>query len=256
MNPIANEIAKQVLDMMLSTGAGCIAGTILERFQKPLVESLPALKHLDRLRRRQLEQAFECLNRRLSKIERIVENERALGFANMCFRYFEAGAKEHREIKLKMLAAACAATADADNSDSYDISLDIWDAVETMQPFDVRLLRWVRTNAQRIDKDEQSMINRFNPAVCSFKEIASANWDRPQPKRMWLAKSILRMNALNILTVEGGSMAMVDRNERTQGVPLRTTNDELLLKVQRADIGVSAFGEKILQRLKRVTEEN
>lgn len=248
MDANISDFAAAIAKLLGSNAIPLVAGDILERFGAPLIESFPVLKKFQCIRSGQIENALLILKDRMRTIERTVEGERALGFANLCWRYFEVGAKEHRDLKLKMLAGVCACAADRKNTEAYDVELDIFEAVERMHPFDVEVLRFVLRNSRYMDHD--TLVNRLNCRTCSFDEIAQVLGVHAEYERTGLAKSILRMNDLTILTLEGGSFATYSRRVKNKGQPVLTSNDEPLLKVRRGDIGVSPFGRKVYDRVR------
>lgn len=228
---IATEIAKG----LVGAGLGVAATVLTESFEKPLTKVLPVLGRLRALRIRQIERSLEALSDRLKRIEMTTDGERLLGFANMCFRYFEAGAKEHRDLKLRILAAACANTAESENHDSFDVQLEYFDLIERLQPFHIAILHHLSTHYTHPKPDG----GHTHDTTAQFKELLKINFGLDEPKDLWLAKALLLLQHELCIVVSGGGMT-IDEGTHT----MRPLLPEEL--VQSGGLGLSNLGCRLL----------
>jgi len=234
MYELAISLAKDAAQALLTTSTGIVAGKALVAFEKPLTELVPFLKRLGELRHVQMERALHCLEARVRRIEITHDSERLLGFANMCYRYFEAGAKEHREIKLKMLASACAHCASVHNQDPFDTELEFFDAVERLQPFHMHLLKHLDVHHSTKHADGHE-----HPASASYDEFMSAGFEIPSPARLWLTKALIALRDSVAIFVEGPGFGV------RKGYTYPVTDATLV--VQNGGIGLTSFGCRLLR---------
>ena len=194
----------------------------------------------------QLRRSIEQLQRRVRQIEMTVEGDRLLGFANMCYRYFEAGAKEHREIKVRLLAAACAHCADATNTDPYDTQLEFFDVVERLQPFHMVILKHV----EELERSERAKAPDKGWQGTSFETILSAGLKLPEPNKLWLTKALITLNQVNTIIVWGGAPLTRGKDGRSYTVvePLHVT--------QHASMGISQFGTRLLRYVEAALDDD
>lgn len=219
--------------------SGAAADLTITKLEKPLLECFPFLSKILPIRLAQLERAYERLESALRNIEINQDAERQLGFVNMSFRYFEAGAKEHREIKLAILASACAHCAEVSNDDPFDAQLEYFDAIEKLQPHHLRILAYLEKH-----HTEPSTEGRHtHPASAMISELAKENFGIPEPQEMWLVKSVLTLRDLTAIRIVGGSgMARVGARFAPIVEP-----DQIVL---RAKIGLGRFGCRLFRYIK------
>ncbi len=244
------EIASEVAKTVAAPIAKLAGERALAKFEKGLVDALPVLRHLKVLQMRQLQRSDEILREQMKKIQMTQEAERHLGFANICYRYFEAGAKEHREVKLKILAAAAVHTADTTNTDSFDIERDILDTVETLEPHHIYLIRYLdRHHTQR-----QADGGLIHVAEATFDELLGSGIAFPEPARLWLARSLVVLSQTSAIIVEGGgSVARGPSDECPRRLTIRTDPFHV---IKTGRIGLSSYGCKILRYVEKGLMEN
>lgn len=244
MDPAAIELAIQIYGILKGSLIAAVATKGVELFEKPLVDAFPFLRQLSAIRVRQIEWSLVRLEDRLRQIELTQNGERLLGFANMCFRYFEAGAKEHREIKLKMLAAACAHCADASNVDPFDVELEVFDAIERLQPFHLLILRHLdeRHTQPRAGSGHDHLY------TCTFDELSRLPCADGSNQEVWLAKAILTLREMAAVRVVGGTST--GKTDRGGWAPVV----EPAIVVRHGKIGLDAFGCKLFKYVKSAIE--
>jgi hypothetical protein len=201
---------------------------------------------LSAIRIRQIERSIVCLKERLRQIELTLDGERLLGFANMCFRYFEAGAKEHREFKLKLLASACAHSAAADNTDPFDVELEVFDAVERLQPFHIRLLHYLQ---EHYVEPRPGGAHR-HIAGASYGELKSANLGIQSDVDIWLLKGFLTLREMDAVYVEDGSGLTSGKEGYAR--PIVEPEDI----VRSGKIGLAHFGCRVLHYVKKAISDD
>jgi len=242
------ELARHAFSTLMSCSPKLLtntaAGYLLERFEKPLVDCFPFLAKLLPIRVVQVERAYAVLQEAVRRIEQTQDAERQIGFVNMCYRYFEVGAKEHREFKLKLLAAACAHCADVHNTDSFDIELEVFDAVERLQPFHISILNSL---------DEKHTVRRpdgghEHPATATFEELLALPIEHVPPQDLWLTKALLTLRDMMAVYIQGGSGIA----RRPDGRMTPIVEPEQILRSGR--IGLGEFGCKLLRYVKSAFE--
>ena len=213
--------------------------------ENELTELVPFLKHLKLFQIRQLRRSVELLSERLRRVEIALDREHVDGFANMCFRYFEAGAKEHRDIKLRLLAAACAHCADGNNTDSFDIQLEVFEAIERLQPFHMHVLVYLAENSSVVNPSPRQ---RQRPeGGCSFRDLCEASLAVPDPRPLWLAKTLVVLNQMSAVVIQGGSRAMLTSSG------LMAMNSDPISTAIHGSVGITEFGTRLVDYVKTPT---
>ena len=245
VDPLAIGLVKKMV-AALGPGAGkTVVDRMLQAVEKPLTEVFPFFRHLSAIREMQIRRALEHLELRVRHIEVTRDPERLLGFPNICYRFFEAGAKEHREIKVKMLASACAHCADASNTHSFDQQLDILDAVERPHPFHVRLLSYLHTHHVEHLPDGR---DRLLPET-TFKELLNEPFGLPEPQDLWLGKGIVPLQQVAAVQIQsGGNMLGND------GFVYAVTDP--LMAAKGGKIGLTPFGCDLLRYIHGALDED
>jgi len=239
VDPLAIELARQVFAIVKAPLISSVVGKSIEIFEKPLLEAVPLLRHMGAIRLRQLERSIVFLDNRMRQIELTQDGERLLGFANVCFRYFEVGSKEHREVKLKMLAAACAHCASSKNTDSFDLQLEYFDVAERLQPFHVSILQYLDEKYSVTMPDGK----HDHPFKGTFKELLSLNIDEAN-QDLWLTKSLIALRDMSAIYIKDGASNTV--NEEGNFVPMV----EPYSIVRNGKIALGTFGCRLLRYLR------
>ena len=200
MDPIALKLAKAIAKVAVVPLAKLAGERALTALEEPLTQAIPLLANLKALQLRQLRRSVEILQTQLREVQLTQEGERLLGFGNMCYRYFEAGAKEHREFKLAMLAAACAHTADANNTDRYDEQIGFFDAVERLQPVHIQILNHLDAHYNEIT---DGRCNHTAHPAC-FDDLFAADFAFPVPADFWLRRALVTLYREDTIMLWGG----------------------------------------------------
>ena len=244
MDPGTIELMRQIYEIVRVPATKAVITKGIELFERPLVDVFPLFGRLGAVRIRQLERSVHRLEDQLRQVEITHDAERVLGFANMCFRYFEAGAKEHREIKLKMLAAACAHCADASNLDPFDVELEVFDAIERLQPFHLLILRYLD------DRHTQPKAGGGHEHLytCTFDELLALPCADCPNQEAWLSKAILSLHEMAAVRVVGGTS--IGRTNGGRWAPVV----EPSLVVRSGKLGLDVFGCKLLKYVKNALD--
>lgn len=233
-----------ILDSVIGIATGTVKSIATSLIATPFVgiardwcERHPTFKVFGSIRVAQLERTVLLIQKELAKI-RCLSQRPAEEFANVAFRVFEAGAREHREFKVRLLAAACAHTANESNRDPFDVQLEMIEAVDRLQPFHVVMLKYIDDHHSQ--KDPATGCHQHN-TTCSFDELVEADFDVPEPRRLWVSQSILLLNQVGAIRMFGG------------GTPMPNASGDIVINVdltsvaEHASIGLSAFGCKLLR---------
>ena len=117
-------------------------------------------------------------------------------FADIAFRYFEAGAKEHRDVKLRILAAACAHCADSCNTDPFDKMLDFFEAIERLQPFHFRILDYLDAKHFREPKEKGGHTHLTN---ATLEGVAESLGVADKDERRWLIRALVQLHEMGLV---------------------------------------------------------
>lgn len=207
-----------------------------------LADAFPVLRRLKALQIHQLKRAVEVLQLELRKVQLLVEGERALGFANMCYRYFAAGAKEHRELKLRMLASTCAHCGDQRNVDRYDEQIGFFDTVERLQPAHVQVLKHLR------DSYPESEGGKRNPA--RYKELLAVDFPLPKPQEFWMRQALADLYRENTIILWGGIGAVMRDDGR---FAMASATDNM---IRDGEIYLNTYGRELLRYVESALTDN
>ena len=245
VDPLLIELVHEMVKTLTPVAGPMLGERMLQAVERPLTELFPFFRHLGVFRVMQIRRALEHLELRVRHIEVTRDPERLLGFPNICYRFFEAGAKEHREIKVKILASACAHCADASNAHSFDQQLEILDAVERLQPFHARLLSHLHTHhVQELPGGG----HRHLPEA-TFQKLLDQEFGLPDPPNVWLGKALFTLQQMSAVCIPlGGMMVGPDG-------ALHPVNDPLM-NVQHGKIGLTVFGGELLTYIRAALDEN
>lgn len=238
MDPAMVAIAKSFAVGLAKRGAE----TAIAKFADPLTQAFPALRHLRSIRITQLERAVSILQDTFRTIECTQDDERIVGFANMCYRYLEIGAREHREMKLRILAAACVRFADSQRPSMFDDQEEVFRTLEDLQEYHVEILKHIDDNYTT--RDANGKCNHDLPT--NFVGIAEAGFAEPgnaaSTGRLELAlATLVQRNALALGNV-GPQISREDGAARSIVDPLQL--------VRVADIRLTAFGCGIIDSVR------
>jgi hypothetical protein len=245
METSAIEIAVAAAKALSNSLPGFLLSKLPESVEKPLLEAVPFLKYFPALRLKQVEHALTVLKDRVRRIEVTPDGERLLGFANMCFRYFEAGSKEHREIKLSILAAACAHCAEVGNLDPFDVELEIFESIERLQPFHIAILHHLDKHHTVPSTDA----GHQHPPTATYEELLDVSLGDAVEREVWLPKALLTLRDMSAIYVQGGSA--VGATTRGRFAPIVDPNHV----VQHGKIGLHRFGCRLLRYVKSALDD-
>jgi hypothetical protein len=207
------------------------------------LQDIPILRSLGALRLRQVERSVASLQDQLRKVAIAADPERQLAFGNLAIRFFEAAGKEHRDTKLAMLAAAAVQPVNAQNSDPFDLQLEIFFAIERLQPFHIALLAHV---SQRHTRETET--GHEHPLECTFAELMESRLALPRPRATWLTTALVTLREMGALKFEAGGLMPTDRGHSPMTEPY--------LIVQNCAFGLDAYGCKLVRYVQGAIEEN
>ncbi|MDO8631142.1 MAG: hypothetical protein Q7R41_11680 [Phycisphaerales bacterium] len=245
MDPAAIELVRQICEIVKVPAAKAVITKGIELFEKPLADVFPLLGKLGALRIRQLERSVQRLEDQLRRVEITQDADRMLGFANMCFRYFEAGAKEHRELKLRILAAACVHCAATENADPFDVELEIFDAVERLQEFHMAILMHLYKN-HTVHKPTGK---HEHVATAAFAEFQHLDPGISAENDLWVSKALLTLRDITAIRIEGGSGVV--KNDSGRFAPV--VEPEVIVRTGK--IGLAPFGCTLLTYVRNAFDE-
>lgn len=233
MDPAGIELANAVAKCIVTPIAKLISEDAIVESADTLTKTFPVLGRMKALQFHQVKKSVDMLQRELRKVRLIVEGERALGFANMCYRYFEAGAKEHRELKLRMLAAACAHCGDQRNVDRYDEQIGFFDTVERLQPVHLQILQHLNVNYPR-QADRK-------PSPARYDELFEYGFPLPEPNDFWLSQILADLHRENTIILWGGLGHAMSNDGRTLAVAHSIDS-----MIRNGDIFLHVYGHHLL----------
>lgn len=246
MNPTLVQAAQAVLEAAVAPIAKWTAEHALST-NNELIASFPVLRHLKTFQLRQMRQALEALRKQLNRLEMRQGDLASVEFANMCYRYIEIGAKEHRHMKLHILAAACARIADADYDVPYDMQLDLFDLVEGLQPHHVEILKHLHDNYNEVVDGKCNHFKR--PA--RFDDILAAKLPFPPPyEDFWLRKALIKLERDDLVAIVGGSGLRKNRDGEMEPWHYLDTS------IREADIHLSPYGCRVFTHIQRAFDDD
>jgi len=245
MDAFVIELVKRICEAAAEPLGRAIGEKTIVEFKQGLLDAVPFLKYLTVLRRHQLEKSCSELNRRMRQIEVTQDKQQMLGFANMCYRYFEVGSKEHRELKLRMLAAACAHCANAHNPDPFDIQLEMCDAIERLQPFHFAIMRYLEDRCT----GPRPNGGRRHPKLATFQELSEAGLSQEESDEFWLLKALVVLVDMGAIDLEKGSFMGMGKEgwQAVQASPFHV--------IPHDKIGLTRFGGQILRYVRSAIED-
>ena len=233
MDPTGLELANAVAKCIITPIAKLIGEDAIVESADALTKTFPVLGRMKALQFHQVKKSVAMLQRELRKVQLIVEGERAPGFANMCFRYFEAGAKEHRDLKLRMLAAACAHCGDQRNVDRYDEQIGFFDTVERLQPVHLQILNHLKvTYPAQAD-------GKASPA--SYDELLAHGFPLQEPNDVWLRQSLADLHRENTIVLWGGTGPFKRKDDRFE---MASSIDNM---IRGGEIYLHVYGHHLLR---------
>lgn len=242
----ANTAIMTGFDVLKVPVAAGIGRTLLTKYERPLLEAFPFFRHLHCIRLNRLERAVHSLQVRVKDIELATDELRINGFVDIFVRYLECAAKEHRATKVKILASACAHVADANNKDSFDTVVDIWDAIERLQPIHVEVLKYLEEHHTQPD----AKMGHTHLLTAKFCNLTSTVAFPESVTDHWKVRVLMQLRDLGLISLSSDSVFTINRDG--EGV----VESSPFVLFQNIPFGLSIFGCALLRYVQRAESES
>lgn len=238
----------QLLDLAVRSAKGVIGGQITEAalgsLLEPLAKRWPILNMIPLLRGRNFERLIREIARNLDVVKHDMERVSGEGFAHFASRVFEKGAREHREMKTKMLASVLVYGVSKPCRDEFDVQIDFLETVDWMQPWHVAILRYLRKEHSEDLPDGAVRVS----ATATFEGFSEQNLGLPAThKNEWLIHALLGLWDHNLIrAIDGGAQYTRSRPPNRGSMNYDTDRASIL---KHSKIGLRQLSVDVLRYL-------
>lgn len=216
----------------------------------PLADELPILKKIPALRIRNVERLVSQLAKRLEYVELDQKRIETDEYGHLAYRILEKGIREHRDIKLRMLASALLHAGSQDCTDTFDTQAAFAEIVDWLEPWHVPILQYLREN--HCEESADGRISAF--ARATFDELLSQNPLFPRNReRAWLKHALFGLNDRNLIRIIGGGGSYTKSSGEGKGWLTDITDRGAIM--ESAEIGLTQLSIDLLRYLQHAFVE-
>ncbi len=231
-------VLKQGIDMTIPSVLG------------PLSDRLPILKRIPALRIRNIEKLVQHVEKRLNLVELDFKKIETDEYGYYAYRILEKGLREHRDIKIRMLASVLVHTASKDCNDDFDTQLELLEFVDWMELWHVNILSYLRDN--HCDNLPDGNIKTMVKAT--FDELIKNASQLPRGRENpWMKNALLGLNDRNLIRIIGGGGVYIKSSGERKGYQEYITDRGTMM--ERAEIGLTQLGIDLLQYIRHASDD-
>lgn len=210
----------------------------------PLADELPILKKIPALRIRNVEQLASRLQKQIEFVKLDLERIKSDEYGYLAYRILEKGIREHRDIKLRMLASVLLHAGSQDCTDTFDTQAAFAEIVDWLEPWHMPILQHLREN--HCEEPVDGGVKAHTTA--GFDEILQHNSFLPKTKaRSWLMNALLGLNDRNLIRIIGGGGSYIKSSGKGAGLMEDVTDRATIM--ERAQIGLTQLSIDVLRYL-------
>lgn len=216
----------------------------------PLADALPILKKIPALRVRNVEMLVSQIQKRLKHVELDLKRIETDEYGFLAYRILENGIREHRDIKLRMLASVLLHAGSRSCTDTFDTQAALAEIVDWLEPWHVPILQYLREN--HCEELADGGVNACTTA--RFDEILQHNPSLPTAKaRPWLINALFGLNDRNLIRIIGGGGSYIKSSGEGAGWMEDVTDRATIM--ERAEIGLTQLSIDVLRYLQHAVVE-
>lgn len=215
-----------------------------------LANELPILRKIPALRIRNVERLIGQIQKRIECVELDLRRIETDEYGYLAYRILEKGIREHRDIKLRMLASALLHAGSQNCTDTFDTQAAVAEIVDWLEPWHIPILQYLREN-----HCEESADGRLNAiARATFDELLSKNPLFPRNReRAWLKHALFGLNDRNLIRIAGGGGRYTKSSGKGKGRLTDVTDRGAIM--ERAEIGLTQLSIDLLRYLQHAFVE-
>ena len=215
-----------------------------------LANELPILKKIPALRIRNMERLVSQIQKRLEHVELDQKRIETDEYGYLAYRILEKGIREHRDIKLRMLASALLHAGSQDCTDTFDTQAAFAEIVDWLEPWHMPILQYLRENHCKELADGRVKAS----ATARFDEILQHNSSLPtNQERPWLMNALLGLNDRNLIRIIGGGGSYTKSSGKGKGLLFDLTDRATIM--EGAEIGLTRLSIDLLRYLQHAFVE-
>ena len=217
----------------------------------PLANELPILKKIPALRIRNVERLVSQIKKRLEFVELDQKRIETDEYGYLAYRILEKGIREHRDIKLRMLASALLHAGSQDCTDTFDTQAAFAEIVDWLEPWHMPILQYLREN--HCEELTDRRVNAY--ATARFDEILDHNPSLPAAQtRLWLTHALFGLNDRSMIRIIGGGGQYLKPSGEGAGCMEALTDRATIM--ERAEIGLTQLSIELLRYLQHALVES